>query len=550
MSLYRFRKGLPPRNYLAFSASVVLEHDGPITIHGVSAHLVAGVRAVDAPTWAGHVTRLSGQALSLAGSAPFAVVLVPVGDWVLAAAWGGGRHLLDDLALDERFGLLFGVRRLDPTKLRTVSSSLLDISARTARTSFPSGSTIPGFRIDPAGELVTGVAGMADMDGLTYHEATGGKQYRIRAGTSLNIQVGHSPETFLADLETICRVVEESDANSPLRFISQVRPLGDNDPRMPTLEDRLAVALGGDDRFGPLGMCWPTAAAAHMDRANSFHTNDVGGFGPLDLDAGLDISDLSERFSRIPVFARVSELKQARVIPCADAHGEELMTRPVPMDRWIAFETTIEDHTYCLHQGRWYEIGQDAVQRVRTRVVELLANRSDLTFPLWSPSGDVDDEHRYCRQAARQAGYLCLDRDLGHTPMHPRFEFADLLGPDDELVHVKWLARATAASHLFTQARVSAWAQRLEPEALRQLDAKVRELDADRRVVERPRVVVLAIAGRRWDVDQLFTLSMVDLLRLNEDLHHHGVELRFADIPFVPKRKGGHRTGPVDGRAA
>ncbi|XVS66019.1 TIGR04141 family sporadically distributed protein [Actinosynnema sp. CA-299493] len=550
MSLYRFRKGLPFRDYLAFSESVVVEYDGPIMINEVSAHLVAGVRAVDAPIWAKHVIRLSGQALSLAGSAPFAVVLVPIGDWVMAAAWGGGRHLLDDLVLDEGFGLLFGIRRLDPTKLRTVNSSLLDISARTTQTSFPSGSTVPGFRIDPAGELVTGVAGKADMSGLTYHEATGGKQYRIRAGDSLNIQVGHSPKTFLADLETICRVVEQSDANSPLRFIRQVRPLGDNDLRLSTLEDRLASALGGDDRHGPLGLCWPTAAAAHVDRANSFHTNNVGGFGPLDLDADLDIADLTERFARIPVFARVSELKQARLIPCADAHGEELMTRPVPMDRWVAFETTVEDRTYCLHQGRWYEIGQDAVQRVRTRVAELLENRSSLTFPLWSPSGASDDEHRYCQQAARQPGYLCLDRDLGHTPMHPRFEFADLLGPDDELVHVKWLTRATAASHLFTQARVSAWAQRLEPEALRQLDAKVRDLDPGRRVVERPRVVVLAVAGRRWDVDQLFTLSMVDLLRLNEDLHHHGVELRFADIPFAAKRKGGDRTGPANGRAA
>ncbi|MEV8442087.1 hypothetical protein AB0425_32310 [Actinosynnema sp. NPDC051121] len=32
-------------------------------------------------------------------------------------------------------------------------------------------------------------------------------------------------------------------------------------------------------------------------------------------------------------------------------------------------------------------------------------------------------------------------------------------------------------------------------------------------------MVVLAIAGRQWDVKQPFTLSTVSLLHLNEDLH-------------------------------
>jgi uncharacterized protein (TIGR04141 family) len=543
MTAYRFAYGLPLKDYVKQSDGLTVEYDGQITISGVKSHLIAGVRAIDAPAWGKHVHRISGRDMDLSSTTPFAIILVPVGDWVMAVAFGSGRYLLDGLWMDEGFGLLFAIRRLDPTKLRTVSSNLLDISARSSQISFPSGSTVPGFRLEPAGELVTGIAGKANMDGLTYHEATDGKQYQIRAGNSLSIQIGNSPDTFLADLEAICRIVEESDENSPLRFIAQVRPLNENDPLIPRLEGRLAVALGGDDRFGPLGLCWPTAAARAMDEANSYRTNDVGGFGPIELDADLDIAAITERFDLIPVPARVSELKVCRLIPCADAYGEELLTRPISMDRWIAFETTIDEHTYCLHQGRWYELGRAAVERVREQVAELVANKSDLEFPLWTPTGKQEDEHLYCEQVARQEGYLCLDKSFARTPMHPRFELADVIGPRDEVVHIKWLARATAASHLFTQARVSTWSQRMEPEALVQLDAKVHLLDNSRRVTERPRVVVLAIGGRRWDVKQLFTLSMVDLLRLNEDLHHHGIELQFADIPFVPKTKSGKSTG-------
>ncbi|WP_158854597.1 hypothetical protein [Saccharothrix deserti] len=83
----------------------------------------------------------------------------------------------------------------------------------------------------------------------------------------------------------------------------------------------------------------------------------------------------------------------------------------------------------------------------------------------------------------------------------------------------------------------------LEPEAPAQLDAKVHLLDNGWCITERPRVVVPAASGRQRDVKQLFTLSVVELLRLNEDLHHYGITSQFADIPFIAKEKGGTSQG-------
>jgi uncharacterized protein (TIGR04141 family) len=129
-----------------------------------------------------------------------------------------------------------------------------------------------------------------------------------------------------------------------------------------------------------------------------------------------------------------------------------------------------------------------------------------------------------------------LDRDFASTPLHPRFELCDLLGPGNELIHVKWLGRATAASHLYTQALASADALSNEPEALTQLAGKVA---FDRIVTEAPRTVVLAAAGRSWNIDELFTLSQVSLLRLDRAVRGLQATLRFADIPFTPKVRQG-----------
>jgi uncharacterized protein (TIGR04141 family) len=124
------------------------------------------------------------------------------------------------------------------------------------------------------------------------------------------------------------------------------------------LERRLAAALGGSTRFGRLTLRWPAAAARRAGKTVAFRTNDVGGYGPIPLDRTLDVTAITTRFARIPEFARTDELKQSRLIPCADLEREELLTAPIPLDRWITFETKIDRRVYRLHEGRWHEVGQ------------------------------------------------------------------------------------------------------------------------------------------------------------------------------------------------
>ncbi len=528
-------------DYLKKVEGVDLRFHGDITIAGTRTHVLAGVRQSGEPHWVRHFAQVSDlRDVDLAGSSPFALVVVEIDDdWVCAVTWGtSSRHMLDDLLLDDDFGLNFGIRRIDPAKLRLMRSNLLDVSARGMEISFPSGSALSGFPLEPAGELVTGIEGPADLAGLTYDTATGGKSWQIRVGRSLHIQLGRSPEDFVADLRTICAIADEDIDEAPLRRIAEVRPVSDNDAMMSALEARLSTALGGDNQHGPLGLCWPSAALGEIGLANSYAASRVGPVGVRYLDPDFEVEDLVEPFAHVEASLRVDMLRRAELTPCEGEAGSDPLTRPISMIKWIAFETVVRGKTFCLHQGKWYEIGQDAVERVKSQVTELLQNKSSLSFPTWVPTGDPKDEHHYADLVAKQTGYLSLDRSFARTPMHPRFELADVIGPDDEIVHIKWLARATAASHLYTQAQVSAWSQRFEPEAMQQLRDKVRAIDSSRVIAGRPKVVVLAIGGRQWDVSQLFTLSQVSLLRLSQELRNLGVELQFADIPFVQKKKG------------
>lgn len=509
--------------------------DTTVDLSGTRARLVAGAFHTEIPQWLPHASALTGSELDLSSTLPFAVLLVPRPPWTYAVSWGAGHLVLNDEYVEQGFGLLFGIRRLDPFDLGLVSSAALDVSARATQISIPGGGELSAFRLEPYGDLVNRLAGSADLTDLTYGRVTG-KRYRIRVGNSLYVPLAKEPQAFLADLDAVGAVVDEPDASSALRFVAQTRPLDRHHRLVPTLEARLAEALGGGTD-APLGLAWPATAVNDAENAGSFRITGLGSGGPLHVESRLELEHLTGRLAQLPEDKRVKALRAGRVVTCADEAGEEETGSPVQVAKWLVFETTIGHTRYVFHQGRWYRIGETYVEQMREQVSQLLARKYEWPDLTWKPTGEPDDENRYCRQVATLDGYVCLDRDTATTPLHPRFELCDLLGPGNELIHVKWLGRATAASHLYTQALVSAEALHDEPEALAQLAEKVSTSDEGRVLTEAPDTVVLAAAGRAWNVDELFTLSQVALLRLDRAVRSLQATLKFADIPYKAKKK-------------
>ncbi|RKT54148.1 TIGR04141 family sporadically distributed protein [Saccharothrix australiensis] len=532
-TLYRFEGGLDLVDYLVSLTQHDIHENREVRIGEVTGRLVTGRFGSDQPEWAPFIQSITDVAVDLPSALPFAVLLVPMPPWTYAIACGSGHHLLDDQMMEQGFGLMFGIRRLDPDRLGTLARTALDATARHVETSFPGGSDIGGFDLERFGELVNRVGGLADLSGLTY-DRDNAKPCRIKTSTSLTVPLARDPRDLLRDLAVIGEIVDRADDDSPLQFIGQIRAVKPGHPRYSELEQRLAEALGGDDRFGPLDVAWPANVVRAADDAYSFAVS--GGGGAL-FAAPLEIGDVLGLLTAVPVEERVAEIARVRVTPCADDAGVEALAAATPLRKWVSFETTIDSVRYCYHHGGWVRIGEGFVEQLHNQVGGLLSRRSALSFPLWTPTGKQNDEHLYCRQAASQLGGIVLDRDLATTPLHKKFELCDLVGPSGEIVHVKWLGGAPAASHLLTQAQVSAESLRFEPEALVEFNRRVAVADPTLVKSDGPTTVVLAAAGRPWNVDRLFSLSQLSLLRLDQRMRRLGLRLEFADIPYVAKRK-------------
>lgn len=533
VSVYRLEGGRDLAEYLE-SVEEGVVFDGRVTINGIEGRQVLGMRETDRPVWADQVESLTGVSLQeMPGRQPWTVIVLPVGDWTFALTFGGAHTLLNDEFVDQSFGLSYAIRRLDADRLGTVARAALDATARLIQTSFPGGGDLGAFGLEPYGEMVTRVAGSADLSELTYGRETG-RKHQIRAARSLNLPMPSSPAALIRDLEALTKTVDEPDEHSALRFWAQMRPLGKRHSLLPDLEQRLAAALGGDGDAGPIGFAWPQNAVQEAEAADSFKLRRAGRM-PVVFTHEDGLETIVGRLSQVGPRERIRLLRDATVTPCEDAEGLQQIRSQIPLRKWISFETEIDHSTYCFHQGEWFRIGEQFVEQIRSQVAELLTHRAELALPTWIPTARQDDEHRYCELVAEQDGYVCLDQDFAKTPFNRKLELGDLLGPGDELIHVKWLARATAASHLFVQASSASWSLRAEPEALEQLRAKVLAADPTREL-KAPSSVVLAVAGRPWTVDKLFTLSQIGLLRLQAEARFLDTKLEFAEIPFVDKK--------------
>ncbi|MGO8889938.1 MAG: TIGR04141 family sporadically distributed protein [Streptosporangiaceae bacterium] len=103
------------------------------------------------------------------------------------------------------------------------------------------------------------------------------------------------------------------------------------------------------------------------------------------------------------------------------------------------------------------------------------------------------------------------------------FEACDLLGPGNELIHVKRAWGSSPLSHLFSQALVSAQALATSPDARAIFTAKVRAHPRGRDLLAdfQPKKVIFAILlknGEKLTADTLFSFSQVTLASTAREL--------------------------------
>ena len=529
-TLYRFADGIELIDVLTTSKQSSTKQFSVISteVDGLEAILVSG-SAQSPSKWIKDITTLTGLIPSVVNSSPGAVLAIrDDNERVWALTWGIGFHFLNAECVDYGFGSRVIARSALPDEIKAITKTVLDHRARVDRSSQPNGSTMRDLGVDGYGEVVSRVDAKGRVPGLS----AGTDTIQIRASDSLNLPLGSRPRDLIHDLKVLDSLLC-TPVLTGLESVEQLVYLKPREAETLGLETRLIDALELADVNSPLNISWPHERLDIHGVPACFKVRGIGDRQKRELEHAPTIDQVYEwlgNFSRDEIATRLKTI-QIEVHDEYPSSGASHISQAVALRRWLTFELREGSKRFCLHDGNWYRMDDKYLDRIDTRVAEILAQKPSITLPPWPTT---ESEADYNVRAARLLNGYSMDRKLITTALHARggIEPCDIFAPPGTLIHVKRGKSSAQLSHLLAQALVStdslsrdenarsAWKTRAMEESLGVItDADIKE-------------VILGI-GRNSPVTvgTLFTFTKVNLVKQYDALRILNVDVRLASIP-------------------
>jgi uncharacterized protein (TIGR04141 family) len=489
--------------------------------------------------WCADASATTGLPISYRDSHSGGVLLLGVDGVVYEVSYGSGRLIIPDELRDQRFGVRFLIRCLDPGRVQALVRHRPDARGRTDSTIVPAGSPVWTLGIMEGAEAVRRIGGLsADLE-VSYATNTG-MSIKVTGAAGLQMRFGVPPDALIADIREIERVCRERKPHEALAFIDYIQPVASTEKKK-ELDEGLDELLGTKDADGRIVPVVPISALDHFSAAHSFTLN-IGPGRPIPRER-LELEYFLQRTRPRRAGTRVDALRKGHVLMNADDVGAEVLAR-TRADRWL--EATLSDtegRKFFYMDGIWYEIGDQYVRTSRDEINRLFLGEPSLDLPPWYLTVRRDEGDYNVNVPCVRTGYVCLDKSkrvrdpLG--PSRSSVEICDLLGPDDELVHVKRAKGSAPLSHLFSQGLVSAQTLLYGPHQVReQFAAEVGRLGKGRTLPGgsgyKPKKVVFAILmenGAELSIDTLYPFSQVTLAHVARVLGTYGIDVEVIGIP-------------------
>lgn len=496
------------------------------SVAGRDGLLISGAMTKESVSWHDTIFDVTGIDIDLGNYTAAAALLIRrdgTGAWALT--YGMGFQLLDQGRIDGGFGQRIAIRTADSASLNSLTRTTLDYRSRTDRFSIPSGDNLRSFGVGDFGELVTRLVAKAEIPAMT----VGSDPLRVRGADSLSVPLGRAPGLLIHDLDTLEETLSK-EALPELEILEQLVAVKKPADLMEDLWHSLSVAL--TDENARLGLSWPHE---RIDEAGTPSSYKIVGLGRSSVRDGTPTVDtIRDLVTDLDPEERVERLRQARFELFRDAQGDEPISNAIPAIKWISFETSRDNRRYCFNDGNWYLMNQDYANKVQSRTAAIFERDSGFQLPAWSSS--TKTEKAYNQLVVERTGGTLFDRRLIHTNMHPRgIELCDVLGVDGSFIHVKKFDSSGPASHLFSQALVSADAFAYDDEAWAQFRELAVNAGRDPSTIpdKLTRVVFgMARSTRPISADDLFSFTQVTLMRHVTALESRGVQVFVVPIDY------------------
>jgi uncharacterized protein (TIGR04141 family) len=512
-----------------------------LELAGAPAVLAHAREQAQIPDWCADLRLTTGVQLGYETVRAGAVLFVVVDGVLYAVTYGAGSSWLDDAVKDRSFGLAVVIRCVDPNEIVDAVRRRPGARGRTDATLVPRGTPVWLLGINRYAELVRKLGGRTTDVQLT-HSRLGSRSVTVEGSAGIRMPFGLEPAHLVADIRAIAEVLSTQPARPDLAFVENIVPV----TVQATLEelDRCLDTLlaGRGEARQSLSLAVPIAALDEFRRARLFQVR-VGGLlsNPVEQVA---LEDILRRARWQPDGRRVERLRAGRVEMFASSDGSDPLGSTRALS-WIEAQVSLGARRFVLVEGEWFELGATYLAQLRQDVERLLSRGSgSVGLPAWRRTADgYGEEKDYNdRVATGDPRYLRMDRRLVQTlpGRSSGIEICDLLGPDDELIHVKKASGSAPLSHLFAQALVSAEALFQQAEVRAEFGRLVAAHGHGRTVPGDfvPKKIIFGILlkdGEELTVDTLFPFAQVALCQTVLALEGRGVVVEVVGIRAEPR---------------
>jgi len=401
------------------------------TLFGI---LYARREALKPPSWFKYFdppTDLSGLKLRTGGSA--AVLVAHRHKVLYAITFGYGRLLLNEEAIEPRFGLRTTLNAVDPTKIRSIDHKRLEAVSRHTREQLSKASKIYDFGLDVERDLLSAATGVPTdpSNGL------------LLAGRDQLTAIGDIP------LKALPSYLDQYEALSNAKTYESSFPWVDNiaevtDPSARAMLDEKLSALLQSGAIDGLWLAPPEIIDWPDNAGFGYKPHDKG---PARAD--LELTEyLALAQAKGPITSQ--RLREDRVVAY---HADESTGPSWAIHRCVVGEVSSGADTYVLNEGKWYRVRSSFLDTVNSFVESMQA----LSIPL--PAYGHASEGAYNAAAANTSkGTLAtMDKVWPKGTPYGQVEVCDLYSKQHHLIHVKRYRDSSGPlSHLFNQGAVSA----------------------------------------------------------------------------------------------
>jgi len=505
-----------------------------VRIDGSEALFLHGPAAPRVPDWCVDVTRTTGLQVRYETADAGALLFVAVDQRVYVIGYGVGHLWLADQAKDPRFGIRIALRGIDADQIKALVRRLPGQRGRTDSTLISGAATIWHLGLERQCDVVRRLGGNS-LDLELACSRGGDRPVTLNGADGLTVRLGTAPKDFIKDIRLLAQVSARENPHPDLAFAENITPVtGDGllDRLDEDLDDHLATASADQ---GVLSLSVPEVALEYLTQVRAYRFK-IGSATRTVADLTLD--DLLQRTRLQQPGERVSALRDGRVELHADSYVTSALLHRSAAIKWLEATGSIDSRRFFLLDGQWYEIAVPYLEDIRSYVTRLLTRTPPQSqLPAWQPGQAEKDYNLHVADV--RPGYICLDR-RGVTTRLQRpngVEICDLLGPGNELIHVKKASASSPLSHLFAQGLVSFHTLYNAPEARRKFAELVARHGNGRVISENfvPSKIVFAILlkdGEEVTVDSLFPFSQV-MLRQAAIYLEGKAELEVIGIPMA-----------------